>query len=657
MAANGQRLMASEAASEHSELTKLLIYLPSKKQFKWNSNAKSLLEFCIKELQDGDQDALISHSSKENFEVYRFENITVNFYPSTKTVQLQGTGKDYLIKKLMSLLDYSGQTNQTTDCDTIEQESIVTEQETTDPVELSEPCSSKVALKDSSDQKGHDDRYQEFLDFKEMMKGFIEKFDKKLSDLSMDMNEQLILIKDLECQQKNSRKELIMEMDRKLDETKQDKVLADLKGLQSSHSKLGNKIRETKLDLEKCEQRLTFIETKIEMDAEESSDDDSEDEESGEPSDSEQVEQVERQINTQTTLRTTVASSSSIVNSPNTNDLPQLASSGNIESPINGNQQQIVDSSRTTRGETEPRPAQTATENTTRGNATLAETSGNILMLSDSIFGGIIQSRFARGRYVNKQYVQGGTIEMLDHLSTMGCEAGNKYEYVILHTGTNDIRELPTEQICSNIENIVEECIKLWPQSKIVVSGLTFHLRDHAKNDIIDVVNSASERLSSRCAKVYFADNRGVCLSRNGDIDESVYRDNVHLNNQTGTKKLVASLKSQIPGLRRQRDPAVTRKFPVNNRFQQRRQGAPSGSTGIPQARYQAPTGNPQAYCPPTNNPMFRPFPGNPQGYQQPTTNQLPTGRQQYPMNSQQQQLEQALKIISECVRLAYRNG
>ena len=69
----------------------------NKKQFKWNGSLASLKEFWISELEDGNANSLVNINSNANSEVLKFESAAVNFYTSTKTLQIQGASKDSVI--------------------------------------------------------------------------------------------------------------------------------------------------------------------------------------------------------------------------------------------------------------------------------------------------------------------------------------------------------------------------------------------------------------------------------------------------------------------------------------------------------------------------------------------------------------------------------
>ena len=82
-----------------------LNFIPNKKQFKWNGDTNSLKDFWIAELEEGKIERLLNVESKGSSEVLKFETVTVNFfYPSTKTLQVQGPLRDEYSSKLMDIV-------------------------------------------------------------------------------------------------------------------------------------------------------------------------------------------------------------------------------------------------------------------------------------------------------------------------------------------------------------------------------------------------------------------------------------------------------------------------------------------------------------------------------------------------------------------------
>ena len=88
-----------------TEINPHLVFNPQKNQFQWNSDLKTLRDFWIAELEGGDENNLVSVNSNGNTEVLKFESVTVNFYSSTKTLQVQGSQKDQYVKKLRNIVE------------------------------------------------------------------------------------------------------------------------------------------------------------------------------------------------------------------------------------------------------------------------------------------------------------------------------------------------------------------------------------------------------------------------------------------------------------------------------------------------------------------------------------------------------------------------
>ena len=172
-----------------------------------------------------------------------------------------------------------------------------------------------------------------------------------------------------------------------------------------------------------------------------------------------------------------------------------------------------------------------------------------ILILSDSMLRGIIQRKFAPNRYTNKQYVPGGTDEMISHIATM--QDTTDYEFVVVHTGTNDIKNKSIDEITRNNQIIMDKIRAKWPNTTTVMSGIISHASDEHKNEVSSKINNNTSQL---CMNDYqhnsiFVDNSSITTPRDGTIDQNAFYDEVHLNNRTGTKRLVSNLKEHM-GLR-----------------------------------------------------------------------------------------------------------
>ena len=175
----------------------------------------------------------------------------------------------------------------------------------------------------------------------------------------------------------------------------------------------------------------------------------------------------------------------------------------------------------------------------------------DILILSDSIYRGIVQRKLAPRNYINKQYIPGGSEEMLRHIETMPGEEGTiHYKDVIIHTATNDLEIKQKNEICQNIAATIAAAQEKWPGSRITISGLTYR-KDTKTNELINEINEQSKMTCNHFQNACFLDNRMVTTKPSGNIDYDAFYDNVHLNNRKGTKKLAANLKRHL-GLKRQ---------------------------------------------------------------------------------------------------------
>ena len=132
-----------------TEINPHLVFKPQKNQFKWNSDLKTLRDFWIAELEGGDENNLVSVNSNGNTEVLKFESVTVNFYSSTKTLQVQGSQKDQYVKKLRNIVEK----------ETKSQDTLIEVTPNSGSAEITEPV---LNLKPTS---GHDDRYEKFEAF------------------------------------------------------------------------------------------------------------------------------------------------------------------------------------------------------------------------------------------------------------------------------------------------------------------------------------------------------------------------------------------------------------------------------------------------------------------------------------------------------------
>ena len=177
-------------------LSAMLGFIPNKKQFKWNGSLASLKEFWISELEDGNANSLVNINSNANSEVLKFESATVNFYTSTKTLQIQGASKDYYVEKLLHIVE---KLNTTIEDDRNTENVLSTPNALNSETETATMAGSKSA---------HDDHYEEFKSY-EMQLEFNKKLESLITTNSIGINKQVIELKDLEKNAKIKRERLI----------------------------------------------------------------------------------------------------------------------------------------------------------------------------------------------------------------------------------------------------------------------------------------------------------------------------------------------------------------------------------------------------------------------------------------------------------------
>ena len=172
-------------------------FIPSKKQFKWNGSLASLKQFWMSELEDGNANSLVNINSNANSEVLKFEWATVNFYTSSKTLQIQSASKDYYVEKLLHIVE---KLNTTTE------EDRNAENVSSTPNALNwKTETATMAVPNSA----HDDRYEEFKSFMKMQLEFNKKLESFITTNSIGINQQVIELKDLEQKCKINRERII----------------------------------------------------------------------------------------------------------------------------------------------------------------------------------------------------------------------------------------------------------------------------------------------------------------------------------------------------------------------------------------------------------------------------------------------------------------
>ena len=151
----------------------------------------------------------------------------------------------------------------------------------------------------------------------------------------------------------------------------------------------------------------------------------------------------------------------------------------------------------------------TSSRNQIQDQQRISPSKGAVLLLGDSILRGIQQRKFAPNRHVNKQKIAGGTKEMKQHKDNM--EEKNDYDYIVIHTGTNDVGNLSADEIVKNMENCLGKLKNRWPDARIGLSGVTYASREEAKNTLIDEMNCFYESICSKLDLIYIDNKRVTC--------------------------------------------------------------------------------------------------------------------------------------------------
>ena len=135
----------------------------------------------------------MSVNSNGNTEVLKFESVTVNFYASTKTLQVQGPQKDHYVKKLRDIVENGNKAQ-----DTLMDRSTFN----SGRAEITDPA---LNVKPTSD---HDDRYEKLEAFIKELRDFNKKIESHIASNSTEIIECTIELKDLEPKCRNQTKEV-----------------------------------------------------------------------------------------------------------------------------------------------------------------------------------------------------------------------------------------------------------------------------------------------------------------------------------------------------------------------------------------------------------------------------------------------------------------
>lgn len=525
-----------------------LNFIPNKKQFKWNGDLNSLKDFWIAELEEGKDESLLNVESKGSSEILKFKTVTVNFYPGTKTLQVQGTSRDEYASKLL---------------DIIKNGSVFKEQEQVGSED------SKVSAEDTeviatnshpllSLKSAHDDRYEEFEAFMKAQREFNNKIESQISMNSVALNENVIELQDLEHKCKNLTKEVKLSCERRIEEVRSEigeELQKLVKQIASLNSKLSSELKILKNKASSTEDSITLILHQL-------------DQIKTKVCSSEQsiLEHIQETSATSTKLNSqeSVSPRGTETSDPKeartyaavtSNRYESLAEENrSIDEPaFTGTQPTILQSENqpTTTASSTPRSTQPQIQQHTAAgsNRNLEDkhtSNGPVLLLGDSILRGIQQRKFMPNRYVNKQTITGGTRQMNQYIEHMNDR--NDYDLIIIHTGTNDVDKLNANEITRNMESCITNLKARWPNARIALSGLTHVPREENRNKSIDEINCYYESLCEN-QDVTFINNKRVTSDIYGNINEQVFYDDVHLNNRIGTRKLVTNIKHHL-GLR-----------------------------------------------------------------------------------------------------------
>ena len=130
-------------------------------------------------------------------------------------------------------------------------------------------------------------------------------------------------------------------------------------------------------------------------------------------------------------------------------------------------------------------------------------------------------------------YIWSKINEITEVLRNMG--ETTPYRKVLLHVRTNNILEGDQQTILKKIKILAELIQKKWP-AEVIYSGIILHKNDIRKNIKINKVNDKIRQNSDEW-NIQFLNNTNVVTLPTGHIDPEAYFDNLHLNNEKGTKK------------------------------------------------------------------------------------------------------------------------
>ena len=173
-----------------------------------------------------------------------------------------------------------------------------------------------------------------------------------------------------------------------------------------------------------------------------------------------------------------------------------------------------------------------------------------ILIFSNSICKRIDESKFYKGRSVQKFAKSGATMVEVQRLVEQ-CNY-DRPKYVILQGWTNNITRESIADCEDKARQLIEAALNKFPSAHIIVSSilprLITHDRSNAPNRIICELNSIFEQNCRDSARVSFVNHESTFVADDGYINHNLYWDHIHLNNK-GLEKLVINLRGAIDSL------------------------------------------------------------------------------------------------------------
>ena len=167
-----------------------------------------------------------------------------------------------------------------------------------------------------------------------------------------------------------------------------------------------------------------------------------------------------------------------------------------------------------------------------------------ILILGDSMIKGIKEHLLNRQTYIKKVCISGATVkDFIEVVKNMNDPT--PYAKILIHLGTNDIRNDNESTIINNLKHLILLIQQRWETATIIFSGIILHRNDSRKNIKINSVNTTIKH-ELQDLNIEFLDNVNVVTLPSGHIDPDAYFDNLHLNNEKGTKKLANNFKIHL---------------------------------------------------------------------------------------------------------------